>query len=197
MEARRRRCRCTRDLKRIGGYRQPTDDGAVDASRPGRWRRREGADEYHGEALIELLGEMRSSARRAAVGGLATTSERTPRVVIATGRYIGEGFDDPRLDTLLLALPIAWKGTVVQYAGRLHRPHPGKHEALVYHYVDAELRRQAGQDPRVIAIAWRAQRRLSERWRHLHRERRKPAGVVAIACARELASFLWEAATLD
>ena len=58
-------------------------------------------------------------------------------------------------------------------------------------------RRQAGQDPRVIEIAWRAQGRLHERWRHLHRERRKPAGVVAIACARELAGFLWEAATLD
>ena len=60
-------------------------------------------------------------------------------MVLATGRYIGEGFDDPRLDTLLLAMPIAWKGTVVQYAGRLHRPHPGKHDALVYDYVDAEL----------------------------------------------------------
>jgi transposase len=58
-------------------------------------------------------------------------------------------------------------------------------------------RRQAGQDPRVIAIAGRAQRRLHQRWQHLHRYRRKPAGVVAIACARELASFLWEAATLD
>jgi hypothetical protein len=49
----------------------------------------------------------------------------------------------------------------------------------------------------VIAIAWRAQRRVHQRWTRLHRERRKPAGVVAIACARELAAFLWEAATLD
>jgi transposase len=57
-------------------------------------------------------------------------------------------------------------------------------------------RRQTGQDPRVIAIAWRAQQRLYQRWQHLHRHRRKPSGVVAIACARELASFLWEAATL-
>lgn len=90
-------------------------------------------------ALIELHGEMRPRARRAAVEQLATTSGDTARVVLATGRYIGEGFDDPRLDTLLLAMPIAWKGTVVQYAGRLHRPHSGKHEALVYDYVDAEL----------------------------------------------------------
>jgi transposase len=58
-------------------------------------------------------------------------------------------------------------------------------------------RRQAGQDPRVIAIAWRAQRRLYDRWQHLREHRRKPAGVVAIAVARELAGFLWEAATLD
>ncbi|MBV9837802.1 MAG: IS110 family transposase [Solirubrobacterales bacterium] len=58
-------------------------------------------------------------------------------------------------------------------------------------------RRQAGQDPRVIEIAWRAQRRLYQRWQRLHIERRKPAGVVAIAVARELAAFLWEAATLD
>jgi transposase len=58
-------------------------------------------------------------------------------------------------------------------------------------------RRQQGQDGRVLEVAWRAQRRLHQRWQHLHHERRKPAGVVAIACARELASFLWEAATLD
>ena len=62
---------------------------------------------------------------------------------------------------------------------------------------EALARRQEGQDPRVVEIAWRAQRRLHQRWRHLHGERRKPAGVVAIACARELAAFLWEAATLD
>jgi transposase len=62
---------------------------------------------------------------------------------------------------------------------------------------EALARRQAGQDARVIAIAWRAQQRLHQRWQHLHTERRKPAGVVTIACARELAAFCWEAATLD
>jgi transposase len=62
---------------------------------------------------------------------------------------------------------------------------------------EALARRQAGQDPRIIEIAWRAQRRLHQRWRHLHLERHKPAGVVAIAVARELAAFCWEAATLD
>ncbi len=89
--------------------------------------------------LIELHGDMRPSARRSAIEQLTTTSADTERVVLATGRYIGEGFDDSRLDTLLLAMPIAWKGTVVQYAGRLHRQHPGKHDALVYDYVDTEL----------------------------------------------------------
>ena len=62
---------------------------------------------------------------------------------------------------------------------------------------DALARRQHGQDPRAIEIAWRAQRRLHQRWQRLHLERRKPAGVVAIACARELAAFCWEAATLN
>ena len=68
-----------------------------------------------------------------------------------------------------------------------HHPHVGETVA----------RRQAGQDPRIIAIAWRAQRRLFARWQHLRHQRRKPAPVVAIACARELAAFCWEAATLD
>jgi transposase len=57
--------------------------------------------------------------------------------------------------------------------------------------------RQHGQDPRIIEIAWRAQRRLHQRWTHPRHQRRKPTGVVAIACARELAAFCWEAATLD
>ena len=64
--------------------------------------------------------------------------------------------------------------------------------------VAAQLeRRQRGQDPRVVAIAWRAQRRLHERWMHLRLQRNKPAGLVSVALARELAGFLWEAATLD
>jgi transposase len=62
---------------------------------------------------------------------------------------------------------------------------------------EALARRQDGQDPRIIEIAWRAQRRLYERWQHLRNTRRKPVSVVTIAIARELAAFLWEAATLD
>ena len=57
-------------------------------------------------------------------------------VVIATGKYIGEGFDLPRLDTLFLAFPISWKGTLAQYVGRIHRSNEGKFEVQVYDYVD-------------------------------------------------------------
>jgi transposase len=64
--------------------------------------------------------------------------------------------------------------------------------------VTAQLeRRQRGQDPRVVAIAWRAQHRLHKRWVTLRLERKKPASVVSMACARELCAFVWEAATLD
>jgi superfamily II DNA or RNA helicase len=93
----------------------------------------------HIHTLITLHGDMRPAEHRVALEQLASTDSDGGRVVLATGRYIGEGFDDPCLDTLLLAMPIAWKGTVVQYAGRLHRAHPGKHDALIYDYVDAEL----------------------------------------------------------
>ncbi len=58
---------------------------------------------------------------------------------IRTGRYIGEGFDDSRLDTLFLALPVSWKGTLVQYTGRLHRLHPDKSEVRIYDYVDSQV----------------------------------------------------------
>ncbi|MBZ9603160.1 hypothetical protein [Phyllobacterium chamaecytisi] len=66
---------------------------------------------------------------------MAETALRAPddqeRLIIAIGRYIGEGFDDGRLDTLFLTMPIAWKGTLAQYVGRLHRQHDGKKDVLV------------------------------------------------------------------
>lgn len=61
------------------------------------------------------------------------------RVIIATGRYIGEGFDDSRLDTLFLTMPISWQGTLQQYVGRLHRMHDNKHIVRVYDYVDRDV----------------------------------------------------------
>jgi superfamily II DNA or RNA helicase len=62
--------------------------------------------------------------------------ENESRVILATGSYIGEGFDDARLDTLFLAMPISWKGTLQQYVGRLHRLHDNKRFVQVYDYVD-------------------------------------------------------------
>lgn len=60
-------------------------------------------------------------------------------VIVATGKYIGEGFDYPRLDTLFLALPISWKGNIAQYAGRLHRDYAGKQEVRIYDYIDIRV----------------------------------------------------------
>ena len=60
-------------------------------------------------------------------------------MLLATGRYIGEGFDDARLDTLFLTLPVSWRGTIAQYVGRLHRLHDGKREVRVYDYADLKV----------------------------------------------------------
>ena len=62
-----------------------------------------------------------------------------PLVIVATGKYVGEGFDVPRLDTLFLAMPIVWQGTLAQYAGRLHRLYDDKREVRVYDYVDIHV----------------------------------------------------------
>jgi superfamily II DNA or RNA helicase len=86
--------------------------------------------------VIVLTGGMGTKHRRATMQRLAGIASTDERVLIATGRYIGEGFDDARLDTLFLAMPIAWKGTLAQYVGRLHRSYPTKREVIVYDYVD-------------------------------------------------------------
>ncbi len=67
---------------------------------------------------------------------MAAVPADAERVVLATGRYIGEGFDDPRLDTLFMTLPVSWQGTLIQYTGRLHRLRPGKREVRIFDYVD-------------------------------------------------------------
>ena len=89
--------------------------------------------------LVVLRGGMTPTERRAAFATLAAIPDDARRLVLATGRYIGEGFDDARLDTLFLAMPVSWKGTLVQYTGRLHRLHPGKTEVRIYDYVDREI----------------------------------------------------------
>jgi len=70
---------------------------------------------------------------------LSEISDHEPGVIIATGRYLGEGFDDARLDTLFLALPVSWRGVLAQYAGRLHRLHESKKEVIVYDYADLNV----------------------------------------------------------
>jgi superfamily II DNA or RNA helicase len=70
---------------------------------------------------------------------LADLPDDEERLVLATGRYVGEGFDDARLDTLFLALPVSWKGTLMQYAGRLNRLHPRKSEVRIFDYVDSQV----------------------------------------------------------
>nr|WP_234704985.1 DEAD/DEAH box helicase [Sinorhizobium meliloti] len=85
--------------------------------------------------LVVLRGGMSASDRKLANAALRVSDDQE-RLIIATGRYIGEGFDDARLDTLFLTMPIAWKGTLAQYVGRLHRLHDGKKDVLVVDYVD-------------------------------------------------------------
>lgn len=89
--------------------------------------------------LVVLQGGMGVKQRRKVIEHLAAIPTEEERLILATGRYIGEGFDDARLDTLFLALPFSWKGMLVQYAGRLHRLHPGKDEVQVYDYVDSSV----------------------------------------------------------
>jgi superfamily II DNA or RNA helicase len=87
--------------------------------------------------VFVLKGGMGKRQRRLAAEALASVPEGESRVILATGSYIGEGFDDARLDTLFLAMPISWKGTLQQYVGRLHRLHDSKRFVQVYDYVDS------------------------------------------------------------
>ena len=89
--------------------------------------------------IITLRGGMGKKQRDQIAKKLEETKDGEERVLIATGRYIGEGFDDPRLDTLFLVLPISWRGTLQQYAGRLHRLYDGKREVRIYDYVDKKI----------------------------------------------------------
>jgi superfamily II DNA or RNA helicase len=86
--------------------------------------------------LIVLSGGMGQKQRKAALSKLQNEGSR---LLLATGRYLGEGFDDDRLDTLFLAMPISWKGTLAQYAGRLNRIRPGKSELTIYDYADLDV----------------------------------------------------------
>jgi len=102
--------------------------------------------------VITLKGGMSTKGRREAMKTLSAVPDGEERIIVATGRYLGEGFDDARLDTLFLTMPVSWRGTLAQYAGRLHRLHAAKREVIIYDYVDADepmlarmaARREAG-----------------------------------------------------
>ena len=89
--------------------------------------------------IITLFGTGSQKEKRETLAKLESIPDNEKLIIIATGKYVGEGFDYPRLDTLFLALPIAWKGKVAQYTGRLHRNYIGKTEVQVYDYVDIHV----------------------------------------------------------
>lgn len=86
--------------------------------------------------VISLTGIGTTKEKRETMQRLQTIPDSEQLVIVATGKYVGEGFDYPRLDTLFLALPISWKGLLTQYAGRLHREYEGKKDVRIYDYID-------------------------------------------------------------
>lgn len=83
-----------------------------------------------------LHGRMSKKQRAAMIAELDELPPEAPRILLATGKLVGEGFDHPALDTLVLAMPISWKGTLQQYAGRLHREHATKTDVRIIDLVD-------------------------------------------------------------
>lgn len=89
--------------------------------------------------VFRLVGNDSAKTKRDVMEQLSLVPADEPLVVVATGKYVGEGFDLPRLDTLMLALPVSWKGLIAQYTGRLHRNYPGKRETRIYDYIDLRV----------------------------------------------------------
>ncbi len=90
--------------------------------------------------VISLTGRMGVRQIREIMTRISETPDDKRLTLVATGKYIGEGFDEPRLDTLFLVMPISWKGTLQQYAGRLHKLFANKKEVQIYDYVDIHVR---------------------------------------------------------
>ncbi len=90
--------------------------------------------------VIALTGGMGAKEARELLTRISETQTDKQLTLVATGKYIGEGFDEARLDTLFLAMPISWKGTLQQYAGRLHRLFENKSEVQIYDYADIHVR---------------------------------------------------------
>ena len=92
--------------------------------------------EPHCKSVIILVGGGKEKEKREVLERLKALPQDEPFIIVATGKYVGEGFDEPRLDTLFLAAPVSWRGTLEQYVGRLHRNYEGKKEVVVYDYAD-------------------------------------------------------------
>jgi len=90
--------------------------------------------------VITLTGKMGVKEAGEIFKRISDTLAESQLTLVATGKYIGEGFDEARLDTLFLTMPISWKGTLQQYAGRLHRLHESKNEVRIYDYVDIHVK---------------------------------------------------------
>jgi superfamily II DNA or RNA helicase len=86
--------------------------------------------------LFVLHGRMSRKQRATLIAELDALPPDAPRILLATGKLVGEGFDHPPLDTLVLAMPVSWKGTLQQYAGRLHREHAAKTDVRIIDFVD-------------------------------------------------------------
>ena len=93
----------------------------------------------HCPNVITLVGSAPAKEKRLKIELLQNIPDDEPMTIVATGKYVGEGFDCPRLDTLFLALPVSWKGIIAQYAGRLHRDHESKEEVRIYDYIDINV----------------------------------------------------------
>jgi len=93
----------------------------------------------HCKNVVTLVGSNSTKEKRLKMEQLHSISSSEPLVIVATGKYVGEGFDYPRLDTLFLASPVSWKGIIAQYVGRLHREYEGKHDVQVYDYIDIRV----------------------------------------------------------
>lgn len=97
------------------------------------------AIERRGIIAVLLIGKESAKTKREKLHAVATADSDERFAIVAVGKYVGEGFDFARLDTLFLAMPVSWKGKLAQYAGRLHRDYIGKKEVIVYDYVDINV----------------------------------------------------------
>ena len=93
----------------------------------------------HCPNVITLIGSESTKDKRQKMEHLQSIPSSEQLVIVATGKYVGEGFDYARLDMLFLVSPVAWKGIVAQYAGRLHREYEGKQDVQIYDYIDIRV----------------------------------------------------------